>query len=119
MCAFCAMMAGGSVHWTEAGTDAGRRTEAESGRARYLGRMRRVSLVNRILDHYGCQASDWANNQYIVRNRAGRTTMVAHLPQVWAAAEEIAGRPLDPLDTGLLDSLRRATPVQGSPTTAD
>ena len=108
MCAFCAMLADGSTHWTEAGTDAGRAAEAESGRTRYLGRLRRVALVNRILDHYGCEASDWANNQYVVRSRAGRTSMVAHLPQVWAAAEEIAGRPLDPLDPDLLDSLRRA-----------
>ena len=75
-------MAGGTINWTETGTDAGRTTEAERGRARYLGRLRRVALVNRVLDHYGCQASDWANNQYVVRSRAGRTTKVAHLPQV-------------------------------------
>ena len=111
MCAFCAMMADGTVHWTEASTDAGQGRAPENGRERYLGRLRRVSLVNRILDHYGCQASDWANSQYVVRSRAGHTTMVAHLPQVWAAAEEIAGRPLDPLDPALLDSLRRSMPV--------
>ena len=108
MCAFCSMMADGSVHWTEAGTDAGQTAEPESGRERYLGRLRRVALVNQILDHYGCEASDWANNQYVVKSRAGRTSLVAHLPQVWAAAEEIAGRPLDPLDPALLDTLRRA-----------
>ena len=34
---------------------------------------------------------------------------MAHLPEVWAAAEEIAGRPLDPLDPALVDALRRAT----------
>ena len=71
MCAFCAMMAGGT-HWTEAGTDAGRAGEAESG----------------------------------------RTALVAHLPQVWAAAEEIAGRPLDPLDPALLDALRHTATAQ-------
>ena len=108
MCAFCAMMADGGTHWTEAGTDAGQAAEPESGRARYLGRLRRVALLNRILDHYGCEAWDWANNQYVVKSRDGRTTLVAHMPQVWAAAEEIAGRPLDPLDPALLDSLRRA-----------
>ena len=107
------MMADGSAHWTEAGTDAGRSGEPESGRERYLGRLHRVSLVNRILDHYGCQAADWANNQYVVQSRAGRTAMVAHLPQVWAAAEEIAGRPLDPLAPALLDALGRAEPVPG------
>ena len=111
MCAFCAMMADGTAHWTEAGTDAGRAAEAESGRARYLGRLRRVALINRILDHYGCQAADWAANQYVVQSRAGRTTMVAHLPQVWAAAEEIAGQPLDPLDPALLATLRSADSV--------
>lgn len=112
MCAFCSMMADGSAHWTEAGTDAGQTDEPESGRERYLSRLRRVALVNRILDHYGCEASDWANNQYVVRSRDGRTALVAHLPQVWAAAEEIAGRPLDPLAPELLDSLRRAMPLR-------
>ena len=107
MCAFCAMMADGSTHWAEAGTDAGRAAEPESGRARYLGRLRRVALVNRILDHYGCEVSDWANNQYVVKGSDGRTTLVAHMPEVWAAAEAIAGRPLDPLDPALLDALRR------------
>ena len=112
MCAFCAMMADGSVHWTEAGTDAGQ-SGAPERRSRALPRPAAPCLpVNRILDHYGCQASDWANNQYVVQSRAGRTTMVAHLPQVWAAAEEIAGRPLDPLDPALLDALRRAEPAR-------
>ena len=50
------MMAGGT-HWTEAGTDAGRAAEPETGRTRYLGRLNRVALINRILDHYGCAAS--------------------------------------------------------------
>ena len=103
------MMSGGT-HWTEAGTDAGRAGEAESGRPRYLGRLHRAALIGRILDHYGCTASDWANSQYVVRGRSGRTAIVAHLPEIWAAAEEIAGRPLDPLDPALLGALR-ATPA--------
>ena len=115
MCAFCATMVDGSVHWTEAGTDAGQSGQPESGRDRYLGRLRRVALVNAILDHYGCEARDWANNQYVVSSRAGRTSLVAHLPQVWAAAEEIVGRTLDPLDPALLEALRGAGAAQGEP----
>lgn len=111
MCAFCAAVGAGEAHWTEAGTDAGHAAEGESGRARYLGRLRRVALVNAILDHYGCEARDWAGNQYVVSSRAGRSALVAHLPQVWAAAEEIVGRPLDPLDPALLDTLQRAGPA--------
>ena len=72
VCAFCTMMAGGT-HWTEAGTDAGRAAEPETGRARYLGRLNRVALINRILNHYGCAASDWASNQYVVKSHAGRS----------------------------------------------
>ena len=116
MCAFCTMMAGGT-HWTEAGTDAGRAAEPETGRARYLGRLNRVALINRILGHYGCAASDWASNQYVVKSLAGRSAMVAHLPQIWVAAEEIAGRPLDPLDPALLDTLRRVAPGETAPAT--
>ena len=41
--------------------------------------------------------------------------MVAHLPQIWAAAEEIAGRPLDPLDPALLETLRRVAPDEKTP----
>lgn len=109
MCAFCAMLSG-ETHWTEAGTDAGRTAEAESGRPRYLGRLRRAALIDRILDHYSCAAADWAGSQYVVRGRSGRTAVVAHMPGIWAAAEEIAGRPLDPLDPTLLAALRRTAP---------
>jgi len=107
MCAFCAMLSGGGPHWTEAGTDAGRSSEVESGRTRYLGRLRRVGLMNQILDYYGCTAEDWANNKYIVRSRSGKTEIVDHLPQVWMTVDGIADQPTDPLDKGLLDALRR------------
>lgn len=111
MCAFCAMLSGGGPHWTEAGTDAGRSMEPESGRSRYLDRLYRVRLINRILDYYGCTAEDWANNQYVVRSRSGQTAIVDQLPQVWMTVDGIAGRPTDPLDIGLLEALRRGKPV--------
>ncbi len=114
MCAFCAMMAG-ETHWTEAGTDAGRTAEAVSGRARYLARLQRVALINQILASYGCAVSDWANNQYIVRGHAGRTIVVDHVPQIWAAAEEITGQPADPLDPSLLEALGASAPARLTP----
>ena len=118
MCAFCTMMAGGT-HWTEAGTDAGRAAEPESGRTRYLGRLHRVTLINRILDHYGCAASDWANNQYVVKSHAGRTALVAHLPQMMGSGRGDRRAALStPWTRLLLDTLRRVTPGEKAPRVA-
>ena len=77
--------------WTEAGTDAGSGAP-ESGRERYLGRLRRVSLVL-------LRLSDWG----VVRSRRRPQVHLRSGPR-----EEIAGRPLDPLDPALLDALRCA-----------
>ena len=111
MCAFCAMLSGGEAHWTEAGTNAGSSSEIEGGRARYLNRLYRVGLMNRVLDYYGCAAEDWANNNYIVRSRSGRTVIVDQLPQVWMTVDGIAGKQTDPLDSGLLAALRQRDPA--------
>ncbi len=110
MCAFCTVLTG-APHWTEAGSDAGRASEPESGRARYLHRLYRVALINRVLACYGCKAEDWANNQYVVRGQSGHTALVEQLPQIWQTVEGIAGRPADPLDPALLDALRAQAPV--------
>jgi hypothetical protein len=42
---------------------------------------------------------------YIVRDRKGRAEVVDDLGGLWAAAERLAGRPLDPLDPALLAPL--------------
>ena len=111
MCAFCAMLSGGGAHWTEAGTNAGSSSEVEGGRVRYLSRLYRVGLMNRILDYYGCVAEDWSNNNYIVRSRSGQTVIVDQLPQVWMKVDSIAGKKTDPLDSGLLAVLRQRDPA--------
>ena len=114
MCAFCAMLSGGGPHWTEAGTNAGSSSEVEGGRVRYLSRLYRVGLMNRILDYYGCVAEDWSNNNYIVRSRSGQTVIVDQLPQVWMTVDGIAGKQTDPLDSGLLAVLRQRDPASPS-----
>ena len=103
MCGFCALVAG-VTHWTEAGSDAAAGVVREARDLR-LERACRVRLANAVLAHYGCTLEDWANGQYIVRSLRGRSELVPALPQVWQAAEAIAGRPLDPLDPALLARL--------------
>jgi hypothetical protein len=81
-----------SEHWAEAG--GGRRARGF-----------RVSLLNRVLGHYGLELSDWAGSVYTLRDRKGRAAVVSDIGMLWTEAEKLAGRPLDPLDPGLLMTL--------------
>jgi hypothetical protein len=92
MCALCGVLV--KSHWAEEGS--GRR-----------GRAPRVRLLNRVLDHFGLQLTDWAGRVYVVRDRKGRATVVDDVGMVWTAAEELLGRKLDPLEPELLAALSR------------
>jgi len=107
MCGFCAGLPG-VPHWTESGSDAARLDAAELSHELRLERALRVRIVNRVLAHYGCKVSDWMGGTYLVSSLRGRTELVDRLPQVWKIVEEIAGRPLDPLDPALLAALADA-----------
>jgi hypothetical protein len=61
--------------------------------------------VNRVLDHFGLRLDDWAGRVYVLRDRTGRTAVVDNLGILWTEAARLAGRPLDPLDPGLIDHL--------------
>jgi hypothetical protein len=90
MCTLCGVL--GQPHWAETGS---------SRRAR----IERVRLVKRILGHFGLVLDDWSGSVYIVRDRKGRAEVVDDLGSLWAAAERLAGRPLDPLDPALVTAL--------------
>ena len=111
MCALCGVLTDGP-HWTEAGTDAGRTDAVPAGRARYLERMRRLALLNRVLGAYGCTADDWAGAHYMVHRRSGGATeMATDLPGLWAAVEGLTGRAPDPLDPALVAALDGGEPA--------
>ena len=90
MCALCGILL--TEHWAEDG--GGRRA-----------RVFRVALVNRVLVHYGLALSDWAGSVYTLRDAKGRSTVVGDLGSLWAEAERLAGRALDPLDPELIEAL--------------
>jgi hypothetical protein len=92
MCALCSALL--TSHWAETGS--GRRE-----------RVFRARLVNRVLAHFGLELTDWAGRVYLLRDRKGKTAVVDDLGGLWAAAERLAGRPLDPLDPDLVASLSR------------
>jgi hypothetical protein len=92
MCALCGVLL--TSHWAE--RDSGRRE-----------RVLRVRLLNRVLAHFGLELGDWSGRVYLLRDRKGKTAVVDDLGSLWAAAERLAGRPLDPLDPALLAALQR------------
>jgi hypothetical protein len=90
MCALCSVLQ--NEHWAE--QDGGRRA-----------RVFRVQLVNRVLCHFGLRLDDWGGRVYVLRDRKGRAVVVENLGVLWAEAARLAGRPLDPLDPGLVRAL--------------
>lgn len=92
MCALCGVLL--TSHWAE--RDSGRRE-----------RVFRVRLLNRVLAQFGLELGDWGGRVYLLRDRKGKTVVVDDLGGLCAAAEELAGRPLDPLDPALVAALHR------------
>ena len=90
MCGLCGVL-GSEEHW------------AETGGAR--SHVFRAALLDRVLGRFGLSLDHWAG-RYVVRDRKGRSTVAGDLPGVWVAAEQLAGRPLDPLEPGLVEALR-------------
>jgi hypothetical protein len=90
MCALCGVLL--SDHWAE----------QEGGQRQ---RVFRVTLLNRVLDHFGLRLDDWAGRTYVLRDRKGRSVVVADLGVLWTQAALLAGRPLDPLDPELVRAL--------------
>ena len=49
---------------------------------------------------------DWSATSYIVGNRKGDQRLAAGMGELWRVAEQMAAKPLDPLDESLLERLR-------------
>ncbi|TBN42753.1 hypothetical protein EYE42_04855 [Paracoccus subflavus] len=83
-------------HWTEAGAA----TPGDRLRARF----HRAALLNSVLKPYGLSAHDGGVVPGIqVGTLSGAQTIVHTLDDLWAEAERLAGRPIDPLDPQYLD----------------
>lgn len=89
MCALCGVLR--NEHWADAG--GGRRATVV-----------RTALLEQVLAHAGLGVREWAG-QYVVTDGKGRSEVAEDLAGLWATAERLAGRPLDPLDPGLVEAL--------------
>ena len=99
MCSLCGML-GGKGHWTDTSST----PETFAGRDHTIRRERldRVGVVNKVLAHHRLTLKDWSGAQYVLRTGTGKTALVDNLSQMWAEAERLTGRELDPLDEGLV-----------------
>ena len=90
MCGLCGVLL--QEHWAE----------GEGGRR---ARVFRVGLLNRVLGHFRLHLDDWGGRVYVLSDRKGRSVVVSNLGTLWAEAERLCGRPLDPLDPELVRAL--------------
>jgi hypothetical protein len=90
MCGLCNVLI--TEHWAE--QDGGRRARGF-----------RVRQVNQVLRLFGLRLDDWGGRVYVLRDRKGRAVVVENLGVLWAEAAGLAGRPLDPLDPGVVRAL--------------
>jgi len=110
MCGICGELRS-HIHWTER-IPWEKDEEVESGGdyARQIRRlrMRRASVVGRILKPYGLTVRDWEGGKYLLSDRKGRSVIVNDLSGLWPQVEKLLGKPLDPLDEKLLEYLQGA-----------
>jgi hypothetical protein len=110
LCGLCGLLTTGP-HVIEAGTDAARTGAVAGARERHLARAYRIGLLNALLAPFGVTVGDWAGSKYVVKGASGRTRLVDQLPQLWSAVDEVATRPVDPLDGVFIAALAAAEPV--------
>ena len=104
MCALCGVL-GGSDHWTDAAARPGVYSRSADPLQRRRERARRVALANRVLAHYRMRLADWQGTTFVLSSATGKTEIVDNLTHLWSVAEQLSGRPCDPLDPALLDRL--------------
>jgi hypothetical protein len=90
MCSACGFPAAPG-HWTEAG--------AADAPDRLRARFRRAQVLQLVLGTYGLTAHDGGQVPGIqISTLSGDHTIARDLAEVWATAERLAGRAVDPLD---------------------
>jgi hypothetical protein len=100
VCILCYTLTG-EAHWSD---------DRLGSQSRATDRARRRRLLKSALGTYGLDYSDDPGGvTSLVRDRKGNVRVVRGLHETWAAATQLAGRPLDPLDPAFLARLDEGT----------
>ncbi len=98
MCGLCGLL-GEEIHWSDPlGDELPRRRE----------RLRRIAAINRVMAPFRLSVSDFQGSAYLVQGATGRQELASGLDELWAKAQAMLGRPLDPLDSRVLAHLEAA-----------
>lgn len=97
MCGMCGLW-GQTGHWSDPARLPGTRVE-ESVLHRRAAQAAAVTLFTR---SSGISVRDWAQTAWVVESVSGATEIVNSLGDIWAAAERLSGKPVDPLSLLLI-----------------
>ena len=106
MCALCGVL-GGAEHWTDPLARPGVFTRNTDVASRRRERARQVAAANRVLKHYRVGLADWQGAAFVLSTATGKTEIVDNLGHLWGAAEQLTGKPCDPLDAELITLMER------------
>jgi hypothetical protein len=99
VCSLCGTLYS-TRHWAEA---PGAGAAIDARRAWMRDRLRRVELLNRVLRPLALSVAEWEGTAYVLRTRTGESVLCADLATLFAEAERLARRRIDPLDAELLE----------------
>ena len=102
VCSLCGTLYS-TRHWAEA---PGAGAAVDARRAWMRDRIRRVELLNRVLRPLALSVAEWEGTAYVLRTRTGESVLCADLAALFAEAERLARRRIDPLDPELLERWR-------------
>ncbi len=106
MCGLCGVL-GGKGHWSDSAAAPAVFASRTEPQTRGRERQARVRLLNAALKYHGVFVKDWSGSSYLLTGRTGRTAIVDNIADIWAAAERLAGRTIDPLDERYLATLAK------------
>lgn len=98
MCGLCGLL-GEDVHWSDP-------LSGELPRRRE--RLRRIAAINKVVAPFRLKVEDFQGVSYLLLGATGKQELASGLDQLWQKAELLIGRPLDPLDSRLLEHLQRS-----------
>ncbi len=117
MCVLCGELIT-QIHWTDklSGEDEQSTTivGGASQRTRTRDHHHRVKILNEVLEFYGLNVRYWAGNRYMISDRKGNSVLCTNLSEVWTEAQNLAGQPVDPTDSRLVNHLSLIGDVKGN-----
>ncbi|EAI5888675.1 hypothetical protein B6P46_02505 [Campylobacter coli] len=107
MCILCGEMIS-TLHWSELNFKEEKHelSIGEEQKERLRIRLKKVKILNEILEFYGLKLKEWQNSKYILSNKKGRDIIVNDLGDLWIKASELEKKSFDVLDENLLHFLR-------------